>query len=72
MGANTCACMGKAPECTCDGKCRCMCTCDFIEVNTMEEFIGIANSLPATDTYELITKLDDNLNPRLGIVRVKE
>ena len=23
----SCFCMGKAPGCTCDGRCRCACTC---------------------------------------------
>ena len=29
--ATACFCVGKAPNCTCDGKCRCACTCNKLE-----------------------------------------
>ena len=34
----SCFCMGKAPGCTCGGRCRCACTCGVIDKEDYEEF----------------------------------
>ena len=37
----SCFCMGKAPNCTCNGRCRCACTCTKDKAdNTYEATMG--------------------------------
>ncbi len=37
----TCFCVGKAPDCTCGGRCRCACTCwkDKKEITTFQDWM---------------------------------
>ena len=34
-----CFCMGKAPECTCGGRCRCACTCAIDKMKIFEPIV---------------------------------
>ena len=73
VNASTCACMGKAPDCICGGRCRCLCTCKkVIMINTTEELLKAINNLPDIDYHDFTRRMNDSLNPRLGVVRVSD
>ena len=47
-----CFCMGKAPGCTCGGRCRCACTCGAIDKQDYEEFSAWVQSVRDKEDLE--------------------
>ena len=47
----TCFCMGKAPGCTCGGRCRCACTC-AVTAKDFQEFSNWCDLIRETEDLE--------------------